>query len=300
MKRSVKYIGIILLVLIFGFILYTCAGRRADNVPAADADGAGITEEAEQSDSGDAEPIPEPALTPSKDEEQEAQADKEPEGKDPSSEVPVPEEEKPVEQPEPEAPEASSRPEEPAESEPPPETTEKPEKEEKPPTHTHSYEAVDMPATCEQRGYTVHTCSCGDSYVDQFQQPTGHDWGDWVTTKAPTYTEEGEWVRTCRVCGATKTRIVDKLEYEDPATCEHEWKRKYHAEVGHYSEPYVVCKCGFRCSSQAEWIVHVENNLAEAVDKHTSWSTGKDYIVDTPAYYDWHCTKCGTVTDVEP
>jgi hypothetical protein len=38
-----------------------------------------------------------------------------------------------------------------------------------------------------------------------------HQWGEWVQTKAPTTTEEGEETRTCTTCGEKETRPVDKL-----------------------------------------------------------------------------------------
>ena len=38
----------------------------------------------------------------------------------------------------------------------------------------HSYEAVVTDPTCEQGGYTTHTCKCGDTYVTDEQEARGH------------------------------------------------------------------------------------------------------------------------------
>ena len=38
-------------------------------------------------------------------------------------------------------------------------------------THEHSYTSVVTPPTFTEQGYTTHTCSCGDSYVDSYTGP---------------------------------------------------------------------------------------------------------------------------------
>ena len=42
--------------------------------------------------------------------------------------------------------------------------------------HTHSYKAVVTAPTCTAKGYTTHTCACGDSYVDTYVDALGHAW----------------------------------------------------------------------------------------------------------------------------
>lgn len=44
------------------------------------------------------------------------------------------------------------------------------------PTHTHSYSSKTVAPTCSSDGYTVHTCSCGDSYTDSYKDALGHAW----------------------------------------------------------------------------------------------------------------------------
>ena len=39
------------------------------------------------------------------------------------------------------------------------------------PAHTHSYTETVTPPTCKDKGYTTYTCSCGDSYVDNYTDP---------------------------------------------------------------------------------------------------------------------------------
>jgi len=74
--------------------------------------------------------------------------------------------------------------------------------------HEHSYTAVVTPPTCTEKGYTTHTCSCGDSYVDTYTDALGHAWDGGTVTKQPTATETGIRTYTCTRCNATKTETI--------------------------------------------------------------------------------------------
>ena len=45
--------------------------------------------------------------------------------------------------------------------------------------------------TCTEQGYTTYTCACGDSYVDNYVEATGHVYDD-------------EWDADCTACGAVR------------------------------------------------------------------------------------------------
>ena len=74
--------------------------------------------------------------------------------------------------------------------------------------HEHSYTAVVTPPTCTEKGYTTHTCACGDSYVDTYVDALGHAWDSGKVTKQPTATETGVRTYTCTRCSATKTETI--------------------------------------------------------------------------------------------
>ena len=80
--------------------------------------------------------------------------------------------------------------------------------------HEHSYTAVVTPPTCTEKGYTTHTCACGDSYVDTYTDALGHAWDSGTVTKQPTATETGVRTFTCTRCSATKTETIPKLTHE--------------------------------------------------------------------------------------
>lgn len=66
------------------------------------------------------------------------------------------------------------------------------------PPHQHSYTATVVAPTCNDKGYTKHTCACGDSYKDNYTDALGHHFVDEVV--APTSTEKGYTKHTCDRC----------------------------------------------------------------------------------------------------
>ena len=93
--------------------------------------------------------------------------------------------------------------------------------------HVHTYEPMVTAPTCTEKGYTTHTCRCGDSYTDSYVAAKGHTE---VTDKAVTATctetglTEG---KHCSVCGEVlvkqevvpakgHTEVIDKAV---EATC---------------------------------------------------------------------------------
>ena len=67
-----------------------------------------------------------------------------------------------------------------------------------PAKHTHQYTAKVVDPTCVKGGYTIHTCSCGDSYTDSKTPPGKHSY-DQETVK-PTMWQQGYTVYTCTAC----------------------------------------------------------------------------------------------------
>ena len=77
--------------------------------------------------------------------------------------------------------------------------------------HVHSYTSIVTEPTCTAKGYTTHTCACGDSYVDTYTNALGHSYGAWTQIKAPTCTAKGTEAKTCTRCNASETRDVAAL-----------------------------------------------------------------------------------------
>ncbi len=116
------------------------------------------------------------------------------------------------------------------------------------PPHTHSYGKKVIAPTCTAQGYTVYTCSCGDTYIADYVKKADHDlekkevlpnctvagvrevhckncdyqkvdillatnhsFGAWVVDTPPTTESNGIEKRYCSKCGDYQTRGIPKL-----------------------------------------------------------------------------------------
>ena len=113
--------------------------------------------------------------------------------------------------------------------------------------HDHSYSKTVTAPTCTEKGYTTYTCECGKSYIDDYVNALGHDFGAWKETKAPTCQQEGELTRSCSRCTATESSPVEKIAHRyiksvTPATCENDGYTTYTCDMCHDSYKADVTK----------------------------------------------------------
>ncbi|MBP3674056.1 MAG: hypothetical protein J6J18_09540 [Oscillospiraceae bacterium] len=104
----------------------------------------------------------------------------------------------------------------------------------------------------------------------------------------------------------TETAATEPAAPQPPATepaptvCQHDWQTVYHEEVSH-KEYYCACPCGAKFSSNEAWSAHSQSYSAEeAILYHGGYASGSEWVVDTPAYSTWICSKCGAVSDTQP
>ncbi len=101
--------------------------------------------------------------------------------------------------------------------------------------HKHSYKTTVVKPTCTEDGYTLHKCSCGDSYKDNEVPAIGHDLLGIQTIKNPTDTERGEWARVC-IHGCGYSERQELYSWNEVRKIEEErilyWLNKYRAEEG--------------------------------------------------------------------
>ena len=113
--------------------------------------------------------------------------------------------------------------------------------------HDHSYSKTVTAPTCTEKGYTTYTCECGASYIDDYVNALGHDFGAWKETKAPTCQQEGKLTRSCSRCTATESSPVEKIAHRyiksvTPATCEKDGYTTYTCDMCHDSYKADVTK----------------------------------------------------------
>ena len=76
------------------------------------------------------------------------------------------------------------------------------------PAAGHHYDDVVTNPTCTEQGYTTHTCHCGDSYVDDYVDALGHEFGEWYTITAPTCVDDGLEQRDCIRCDHYEIKVI--------------------------------------------------------------------------------------------
>ena len=151
-------------------------------------------------------------------------------------------------------------------------------------THTHSCktdpahkETIDcdfkkeaVPPTCTEGGYTDFACTvCGYGYWDFLTEPTGHDWGEWISN------DDGTHTRTCKTDPAHKeTFDCDFKEEAVPPTC---------AEGGYTDFTCTVCGNGY-WDFLTEPTGHISGDW-ELIQKATDLREGEETR---------NCLACGT------
>ena len=153
--------------------------------------------------------------------------------------------------------------------------------------HEHSYTAVVTPPTCTEKGYTTHTCACGDSYVDTYVDALGHSWDNGKVTKEPTETETGVKTFTCTRCGETRTETMPVIPHVHsytavvtPPTC---------TEKGYTTH---TCSCG------DSYVDTYTNALGHAWDSGT---VTKQPTATETGVRTYTCTRCNeTKTETIP
>lgn len=79
-----------------------------------------------------------------------------------------------------------------------------------PATGTHTFVFTkNVAPSCTEAGYDLYTCrDCGASEQRNVKPALGHKWDSGTVTTEPTETDPGTMTYTCTVCGATKTEVI--------------------------------------------------------------------------------------------
>ena len=142
--------------------------------------------------------------------------------------------------------------------------------EEKNPKKQHTYSSQTVAPTCTEDGYTIYTCkTCKASYEDNRTDATGHSWRKWKVTKEATITSTGTKTRTCSVCKEKQTEVIEKIPHTHNYTGKVTTKAKCEAE----GEKTFTCSCG---DSYAEPIPAKGHSFGEwkVIKEATITSTG--------------------------
>ena len=161
----------------------------------------------------------------------------------------------------------------------------------------HDYVITVILPTCTAKGYTKHECSiCGDSYMTDITEETGHSFGDWIISTKPTCSDDGIKYRVCH-CGYTETDVAQSTGHS--------------YEI--LSEIKATCKNGgyitYKCSSCGETMTEETNMLPHNYEKKYVSKSFLQWLIEhilnilfgyegNNAYY-YKCTVCGKIADVD-
>ena len=82
--------------------------------------------------------------------------------------------------------------------------------------HEHSYQAQVIPPSCQNDGFTVYTCECGDVYIEDYIDKIAHTYTMKITE--PTCTEQGYATFTCTCGDSYVSNYTDKIAHSYSAT----------------------------------------------------------------------------------
>lgn len=158
-------------------------------------------------------------------------------------------------------------------------------------SHKHNYTVEIISASCENSGYTLHTCTlCGFQTSDNEVAATGHTWSSWSVTQNASANAPGEKSRTCQICGVTETEEIPKTT--NPG--------HVHSYVSSVVQPTCIsggytrytCSCGKSYDSDTT-----------PVRSHSygNWAITTQATTSSPGSRTRSCSRCGYVlTEVIP
>ncbi len=80
--------------------------------------------------------------------------------------------------------------------------------------HAHAYSSEIIQPTCTEKGYTLHSCSCGENYRDNYTDATGHDYEE-IETVAPDCVNQGYTVYACDCGDSYEDNYTDALGHTE-------------------------------------------------------------------------------------
>ena len=111
--------------------------------------------------------------------------------------------------------------------------------------HEHDYKTSVTEPTCEEKGYTTYTCSCGDSYKADYVDELSHSYGNWDSNGDDTHTRECANDSNHK---ETKPCAGGKATCENKAVCT-DCEQEYGKVLGHDYEGYVDNEDGTHTST---------------------------------------------------
>lgn len=99
----------------------------------------------------------------------------------------------------------------------------------------HNHIPTITPPTCITQGFTTYICECGDTYVDDYVEATGHSFINYISDGTATCITDGKLIAKCDNCNATDTKsekgthkFSEDFTVDVEATCTKEGEKSRH------------------------------------------------------------------------
>ena len=148
--------------------------------------------------------------------------------------------------------------------------------------HTHHFVDTTVVPTCIEQGYTLHKCSCGYEYKDNFKPLVQHEF-ELVDKIEPTCISEGRKDFLCPVCSEYKSETIPKLPHQMS-----EWKILKNATCK--ENGLKERRCVFCGKTETEKIPQLSHNWTE-------WTTQTYPSCIDDGKSIRQCTVCGEVEE---
>ena len=181
--------------------------------------------------------------------------------------------------------------------------------------HKHAHSSKVVAPTCTEKGYTEHTCECGDSYRDSYVDALGHSFGEWKVVLEATEEKEGLKERVC-ACGEKETEAIEKLEHthkytdtvveptcedagytEHTCSCGHSYKDTFVDALSHsFGDWKVVTEATEEKEGLKERVCHCGEKETEVLPKLEHVHSYTEKVVEptcTEKGYTEHTCRCG-------
>ncbi len=159
--------------------------------------------------------------------------------------------------------------------------------------HTHSYTETVTAPTCTEQGFTTHTCSCGDSYVDTYVDALGHNFVDYVSNNDATCVENGTETATCsrENCNESNTRT------DENSALDHEYGQVAYTWNGNQCTATRICG---RDSTHQETEIVIAAYIKDTEATCTTAETGHYIATFVNSAFTTQATNEDTVVNGEP
>lgn len=72
----------------------------------------------------------------------------------------------------------------------------------------HNFITEIIDPTCTERGFTMHSCSCGEKYTDTYQSALDHEFTIYISDNNATYEQDGTKTAKCNRIGCNETNTI--------------------------------------------------------------------------------------------